>query len=812
MDLTFIGEHLLPGQIGHALIILSFIASILAFISFTKSSFLEKKGLIESDSWKKLGRISFYTHIVAVFGIGISLFYIIYNQYFEYHYAWQHSSKILPTHYIISCFWEGQEGSFWLWTVWHAVLGFVLIRTAKTWESPVLSIVSLAQVALSSMILGVYFFGYKLGSNPFMLLREVMQAPIFSRPNYLEFITDGNGLNPLLQNPWMVIHPPVLFLGFASTLIPFAFLCAVLFKQEYKSWMEKVLPWTLFSLMILGLGVMMGGAWAYESLSFGGYWAWDPVENASLVPWLLLLGGLHTLLVYKKTGQSSKSTFLMLMSGFILVLYATFLTRSGILGDSSVHAFTDLGMSGQLLVYLFIFVAIAGWLLYSRWDEIPMSKSEAHLTSREFWMFFGALVLLISCFHITFVTSIPVWNKLFGTKLAPPADAEAHYNRFQLPIAVLILLLTGFAQIAKFKLSAFKDVFVKSRIALILSLTFALIIGYYNEFQNWQYSLLLFSAFFGLIINAQILQERSKKLPSLGSTLSHIGFAIMLVGILISSVQKEVISINRTGLAHDEAFKEKDNEENVLLWKNEPIEMKGFRVTFLGDSAVEPNIFYKVQYEKINPDTKKVDYSFVLTPNAQLNPKMGLIANPDTKHFLQYDLFTHVTKVPDKKAISEAPEWRDAQEAQFDLTKPDTVMLSEILLINEGVTRDLPADLQSKTTGSQLAVALSMRVKRLIGDTILKPVYVIKDNTVFTYDAIDNDAGLRIWINKIDPKTGKVSVSIAERTPKPRDYIIMKAIRFPYINLVWLGMITMVIGLGLAMIYRKKEFKRLQHD
>ena len=158
-------------------------------------------------------------------------------------------------------------------------------------------------------------------------------------------IKDGNDLNPLLQNYWMVIHPPVLFLGFASTIVPFAFAIGGLWTKRFTEWTKAALPWALFSAGMLGLGIMMGAAWAYESLNFGGYWAWDPVENASLVPWLVLVAGVHTLLIYRHTGNALRTTYLFFILSFLLVLYSTYLTRSGDLQDTSVHAFTGDGIT-----------------------------------------------------------------------------------------------------------------------------------------------------------------------------------------------------------------------------------------------------------------------------------------------------------------------------------------------------------------------------------------------------------------------------------------------------------------------------------
>jgi cytochrome c-type biogenesis protein CcmF len=211
----------------------------------------------------------------------------------------------------------------------------------------------------------------------------------------------------------MTIHPPILFLGFASTLVPFAFAVAGLWKKQHSEWVTPALPWTYFGVMILGTGILMGGAWAYESLSFGGFWAWDPVENASLVPWLVMVGGAHVMLIYKSRKQSLFSAYILIILTFILILYSTFLTRSGILGNTSVHAFTDLGMSGQLLVYLLFYVVAASILLATNYKAINTETVEDNSTSREFWMFIGALVLLVSSFQITFTTSIPVINKIF---------------------------------------------------------------------------------------------------------------------------------------------------------------------------------------------------------------------------------------------------------------------------------------------------------------------------------------------------------------------------------------------------------------
>src|SRR6202012_4801629 len=322
MNTVFQGEHLLQGQLGQFFIILSFGSALFSAICYYFGTTSQNKF---DRSWQWMGRIGHFINTISVIGIGASLFYIIYNSYFEYYYAWSHSSRTLPTYYIISSFWDGNEGSFWLWTFWQAVLGNVIIWKAKSWEQPVMTIIATAQVLLSSFLLGIEIFGIHIGSSPFIMLRVAMsEAPIFSRPDYLSFIKDGQGLNPLLQNYWMIIHPPILFLGFGSMIVPFAYAIAGLWQKRYTEWVKPAISYGLFAAMVLGTGVIMGSLWAYESLNFGGFWAWDPVENGSIFPWLMLVGGLHVMIVYKNTGHSFfTATFLVLMS-FVMVLYMSF--------------------------------------------------------------------------------------------------------------------------------------------------------------------------------------------------------------------------------------------------------------------------------------------------------------------------------------------------------------------------------------------------------------------------------------------------------------------------------------------------------
>ena len=207
-----------------------------------------------------------------------------------------------------------------------------------------------------------------------------------------QFIADGRGLNPQLLNFWMQIHPPILFTGFSMSTVPFSFAVAALMKNDYKDWVRQSFPWVLAGAGILGLGIMLGGYWAYEMLGWGGYWAWDPVENSSLIPWLVGVASVHTLLVQRKSqskggiGKYAKTNLILCIMTYVLVLYSTFLTRSGVLGDASVHSFVDPGMLVYLFLVIFIgtFIALGFGMLMYRWKYLTeAASSDEDLLSRK---------------------------------------------------------------------------------------------------------------------------------------------------------------------------------------------------------------------------------------------------------------------------------------------------------------------------------------------------------------------------------------------------------------------------------------------
>lgn len=233
-------EHLFPGQAGHFFVLLAFVASIISAIGFYKSHTATTEA--DKGSWLKFARMVFYIEFFSLAAVFVFLFYLCSQHLYEYLYAYKHSSKELEPKYLLACIWEGQEGSFLLWSLWHCVLGSVVILTGKKYEGAVMTVVNIAQFFLIMMILGIYVGDARIGNSPFMLTRNELAGPIFTQANYLTYITDGIGLNVLLRNYWMVIHPPVLFLGFASTIIPVGFSFYALTSKDWGGWTKPVLP------------------------------------------------------------------------------------------------------------------------------------------------------------------------------------------------------------------------------------------------------------------------------------------------------------------------------------------------------------------------------------------------------------------------------------------------------------------------------------------------------------------------------------------------------------------------------------------
>jgi len=378
---------------------------------------------IKSLKWIKSGENA----VFAVSGLltlaSIVLIYAFLIHDFQIQYVAEHSSRSLPLVYRLSALWAGQEGSLLLWEWLLAVFASLILLQNRGKNEQLLPYVVAVMMGISFFFLGLLVFT----SRPFLELPS--------------FLSDGRGLNPLLQNPGMIIHPPTLFIGYVGFSVPFAFaIAALLSGQLGDTWIKSTRRWVLFSWLFLGLGNLFGAQWAYVELGWGGYWAWDPIENASLLPWLTGTAYLHSVMIQERRGMLKVWNMVLIILTFTLTLFGTFLVRSGIL--SSVHAFAVSPLLGTLFltfiggVLLFSFILLLGRL------ELLRSENELDsLLSRESTFLFNNLILVGAAFAIFWGTVFPLISEAVrGVKITvgPP-----FYNQIMVPIGLALLLLTG---------------------------------------------------------------------------------------------------------------------------------------------------------------------------------------------------------------------------------------------------------------------------------------------------------------------------------------------------------------------------------
>src|SRR5579862_1496625 len=371
-----------------------------------------------ADTARRAGIAGF----VAVSTAAFALVWSVFTNDFSITYILEHSNRALPGAYKFAALWSGQEGSLLLWAWLLAMYGFVLRLRHKT---------DVKLYAYAGTILaGVQVFFLlvlNFAAPPFALFRG--QVP-----------PDGNGLNPLLQYPEMVIHPPMLYLGYVGFAVPFAFgLGALMMRYPGEKWIKITRTWTMVTWLFLTCGIFLGMHWAYAVLGWGGYWGWDPVENASFMPWLTGTAFLHSVMMQEKKGMMKSWNVWLIFSTFLLSIFGTLLTRSGLV--SSVHAFAQSSIGDWFSIFLSIVFATCLFFYVKNRSHLRTEHKLESLVSRESSFLFNNLLLLVACFTILWGTLFPVLSEwVQGTKVTvgPP-----FFNRVNIPVALLLLLLTA---------------------------------------------------------------------------------------------------------------------------------------------------------------------------------------------------------------------------------------------------------------------------------------------------------------------------------------------------------------------------------
>lgn len=455
-----------------------------------------------------------YLSAMLIFFAFLFLLFGFLNDDFSLSYVYSNSSSDLHFAYKIAALWADKAGSLLLWLLFLAVINIVVIKTEDDLENIVVGVITLTEIFLLLII---------LADSPFQFIWDKFPDEFQGRA-FLPPGLDGLGMNPLLIDPWMVSHPPFLFLGYAAAVVPFAYAIAALLKGDSKGYLKHSYRWTLFSMVTLGIGIFLGCYWAYKVLGWGGFWGWDPVENSSLIPWLVSVALFHTMIIQKRKGALVRVNLFFSLIYLVLVFYSTFLTRSGVLANFSVHSFGTDGLSFGILFFMLFYLIVGGFLFAKRFKEFKGTPLGNKFWTWDNFTVYGVLSLTIFAGIVLIGTSMPMLSRIFSDN---PAPVTANfYNNLSIPFALMILVFIVLSAIAVLGSG------YKKSIAIVLGVSSVAV------------SLLLNSVFGGTLISGVLiavalfvifhcvadlvlLKNRKSLLPS---RIAHIGIASLILG------------------------------------------------------------------------------------------------------------------------------------------------------------------------------------------------------------------------------------------------------------------------------------------
>lgn len=716
-------------MIGYGAIFLALVVTAIAMFSYLNSHMacsLQKSAQEKAGSSGN-GLLYYRLSAVCIAVAALYLLYIILTDKFEFAYVFGYSSSNLSLIYKFSAFWAGQEGSFLLWALFHASFGLLLARTNSPCAMAVYAGVQL-------MLLAVL-----LAKNPFMMLA----AP---RP-------DGYGLNPLLQDPWMMIHPPVLFLGYAGLAVPFAYALDGIVTGNHKEWVNRALPWTLFSWAALGAGIFIGGFWAYKVLGWGGYWAWDPVENSSFVPWLSCGALLHLLLLARVRPAAVKPASLAAIFTFVLVMYGTFLTRSGVLSDFSTHSFTNEGVGGLLASFVMITAVVALSILIVRWTRLPEGELYPAVKSREFFLAAAAILFAALGVIVLVGMSTPLLTMLLGN---PQNVSTVFYNTTTLPLAVALAVLMAIGSLVGWGKDAprlTKQYWWMGALAL----GFIIIAAFSGIRQPFA---LLAAGGAAAAIAGSLLALKLKRIRA-SAAIAHAGTAVALIGILFSSLNSQSIYTSfQTG-----------ESQQVL----------GANFTYLGTRTEAGGIYQTFRLEGY-PNT-------VLEPYTKLN-KDGrpAVHEPGIYRGIAADLYVAPSMEHEENPTKEIT-LRKGEEKQADSLS--------IKLIRYGMG--------GSGASGDIRVYVLLEVSQNGSITEAKPELISRNGQMLPlpFKVFDR---YELIVAAVNLGAETISIGVKDlAAPAEQPRIDVEITEKPLINLVWLGTVLVSVGVAWAGVGRRKK-------
>ena len=689
---------------------------------------------------------SFFALSILLTGVVLAL--LLVTRDFRVEYVYQYSGLDLPYYYQFAAFWAGQKGSFMIWLFWGTMLGLLVRKTTGKSEPAVMGIYTLTLLGLLLIL---------VRENPFVMLSR---TPV-----------DGQGLNPLLQDNWMVIHPPIMFIGYAATAIPFSFAMAALWRRKYDGWAARAFPWALGGFLVLGTAILMGGYWAYKTLGWGGYWGWDPVENASFIPWLFGTVLIHGLYMERTKGRYRRANYVLTFLTYISVLYGTFLTRSGVLADFSVHSFVDLGISGWLTLLLGGFMLLGLYLIVTRWKEIPTAPNEDPMLSRGMFLVLGTITILIAAFVITAGTSAPLLTRFMESQ---SQVGPSFYNRVNLPIAMLVAFLLAFVPYLTWKGNPASEILRKMALPIAFSVIVAVAAAVWRVRDVFHLIFILLAAL-ALATNLQktIDKYRAGGFKAMGGYLTHVGVGVILLGIIASS-------------GYDQSTK-------VTLTQGAPKKVDGMTLTFKRFIPRQGREKERMEIEVAGAGRAP----FMVYPKLFVNDRTRqTMVNPDIKSSPFQDLYV-------------SPIEFDPGQPRLELAKGQSGQIGDMevrfVRFNLEMDGNAVAALNaghSSTVGAELAITKAGRTFNVT------PVYRLNPATgTVETPPTSLPGGGTITVAGINTGNGAVQIETTGVASPMK--LSIDVTRKPLIQLVWGGLYVVLLGGILTMIQRFRQARVL---
>jgi cytochrome c-type biogenesis protein CcmF len=746
---------------GILIIYLALAATFFSLWHYFRLSRVEENKKIKNtiiNNHLRLGRAGFYIMTAFVSLASVYLWYLIFSHQFQVSYIYRYTSRDLGLGYLFSAFWAGQEGSFLFWALMMALMGVLYVRTAGRLESWSMLILNIIQAAFLILL---------IIASPF-----VLQG---STP------ADGAGLNPLLQNPWMVIHPPVLFLGYAAIAIPFVIALAALIKKDYEHWVKQALPWSLFSSITIGAGIILGAYWAYKVLGWGGYWGWDPVENSSLIAWMVVLAFFHGLLITRFRGSFQKTNFSMAIFSFVLVLYATFLTRSGVLADFSVHSFQDLGITAYLTLYIFAALLAGILILINRRKEIPKKPISFDIITKEQILVFTVWAILFSAFLILIGTSFPLITQLIGN---PSQVGISFYNQVNLPIAVIICLLLGVAPFLIWNEENFREVVLRlipSVAVGIIAAVAALFVG----MERIIYIIFVGAIGFGLTSNLLVTIKKFKSgWQNAVAPFSHVGVALLFIGIIISGVFSK--------------------SQTATITKNETAHIMGHDIIYKSDfSSPDGKDGLNIEYTE-NGKTYNADPRLYMN-----NYSRSMMSEPYVNEGLFNDFYLSLIQRTGSNTTSDVNVFSIIKGEQKTYHGYDIIFKAFEMGSHENTDQfEILAVLQVSKDGHSHEVRPGM----LVEGGHQHPIIAEMPGTGYQNQKVTvSIASLNAESKQVDLSFSGLTAPQAQSST-PNEQVAVEISHKPFMGVLWIGTILLTLGTILAMKKRTEELKLIPKE